>query len=298
MNKPQFSIVIPNYNYAALLRRAVTSACNQKHNSFEVIVVDDGSTDESSIVLDDLLLVYPGTLKVVYQPNAGAGAARNNGVKHSCGEYLVFLDADDELLDGALELFDSALESTEADVVVATNITRFVDGSEKAGKKSRISSDPDQRFSEFLDKKIRCANGAMALHRKVFQTCQFSENLRQAEDLPLFAHAMALFDCAAIADPTVRVYKHSGSRRHDVSATRAAGLKLVDEVFNPAILPAALMRYRDAYSARRCLSIFRSLQKAGEAAESRSWYLKALKQQPLLTLRSKHTAKFLLSFFR
>jgi hypothetical protein len=87
------SIVIPTYNHARFIAQAVQSALRQTHAALEVIVVDDGSTDDTQAVLAQ----FAGRITVLCQQNAGVCAARNNGLAHSHGTYLLFLDSDDVL---------------------------------------------------------------------------------------------------------------------------------------------------------------------------------------------------------
>lgn len=126
------SVVIPNYNYAKYVREAVGSVLAQTYSPLEVIVVDDGSTDESESVLAE----FGDAIKLVRQKNQGVSAARNNGIAESSGEYVAFLDADDvwmpEKIARQIELFenDSALGLTHVGVedidaegnVLATNL--------------------------------------------------------------------------------------------------------------------------------------------------------------------------------
>jgi GT2 family glycosyltransferase len=94
------SIVIPLYNKAAYVQRALQSIAAQTFSDFEVIVVDDGSTDDGASVVRN----YSGlTLQLISQPNAGPGAARNRGISEARGELIAFLDADDEWLPTYLE---------------------------------------------------------------------------------------------------------------------------------------------------------------------------------------------------
>ncbi|MEG4962425.1 MULTISPECIES: amino acid adenylation domain-containing protein [unclassified Microcoleus] len=93
------SVVIPSYNSAQFLPEAIKSVLEQSYPPFEVIVVDDGSTDDTKEVCDR----YP-TVQYVYQHNQGVAAARNTGLRVSTGEYIVFLDSDDCLLLEAIEI--------------------------------------------------------------------------------------------------------------------------------------------------------------------------------------------------
>lgn len=98
IDQPSVSIVIPCFKQARYLAHAIESALSQSYQPVEVIVVDDGSPDDVAEVVSR----YP-TVKYVHQRNSGIAAARNTGVRESHGELVVFLDADDWLLPGAIE---------------------------------------------------------------------------------------------------------------------------------------------------------------------------------------------------
>ena len=103
------SIIVTNYNYARYLPACIESALNQTHPDVEVIVVDDGSTDDSLMVLDR----YRGDVKVMAQANGGQGAAFNAGFAHSTGDVIIFLDADDLLDPEAAAVAASLLANAE-----------------------------------------------------------------------------------------------------------------------------------------------------------------------------------------
>src|SRR5215211_2313466 len=103
---PLVSVVIPCYNQAHFLSEAIESVLAQSHPNFEIIVVDDGSTDDTS----EIAARYP-EVRLVRQENKGLSGARNAGLAHSEGEYVVFLDADDRLLPEALEAHLEHLEA-------------------------------------------------------------------------------------------------------------------------------------------------------------------------------------------
>jgi len=95
MSAAHFSVVIPAYNAAATLRGAVASVLGQSDQNFEIIIVDDGSTDETLNVMLDLAAM-DWRIRVVSQPNSGVSATRNYGASLAKGELLAFLDADDQ----------------------------------------------------------------------------------------------------------------------------------------------------------------------------------------------------------
>ncbi|MEX0882819.1 MAG: glycosyltransferase family A protein, partial [Cyclobacteriaceae bacterium] len=97
LNLQVVSIIIPCYNHGAYLSDAIESCLKQTYQAIEIIVVDDGSTDNTPEVAQ----LYPN-VKYIYQENQGLSSARNTGIKRSKGGFLVFLDADDLLFEDAI----------------------------------------------------------------------------------------------------------------------------------------------------------------------------------------------------
>lgn len=92
----KFSVIIPLYNKAPYVRKALETVCAQTYRDYEIIVINDGSTDNSFIIAEEYLKGIGGVnYKIINQPNTGVAAARNNGVAQANGDYLAFLDADD-----------------------------------------------------------------------------------------------------------------------------------------------------------------------------------------------------------
>jgi glycosyltransferase involved in cell wall biosynthesis len=99
-SKPCVSVVIPTYNYGHFISEAIDSALAQTYGNIEVIVVDDGSTDDTGSRLN----AYGDRIRYIYQPNAGLSAARNTGIKNAKGDFIAFLDSDDAFHPQKLEL--------------------------------------------------------------------------------------------------------------------------------------------------------------------------------------------------
>lgn len=98
MTRPTVSVVIPAYNRAGRLPAAIDSALRQGIADLDVVVIDDGSQDDTRAVV----AAYGGPVRYVYQENAGVGAARNTGIRHAPGAFVAFLDSDDRWADGKL----------------------------------------------------------------------------------------------------------------------------------------------------------------------------------------------------
>jgi CDP-glycerol glycerophosphotransferase len=108
------SVIVPIYNVEAYLRQCLSSLARQSERGFEAILVDDGSTDGSAAIAREFAAQDP-RFRVVSQPNGGLGSARNTGIRHAHGEYLAFLDSDDELPSDAYRLLLHSLETTGSD---------------------------------------------------------------------------------------------------------------------------------------------------------------------------------------
>lgn len=112
---PFFSIVIPTYNRANLLTRAVESVLAQTFNNWELLIVDDGSTDNTRAVVEEYA---DERIHYIYQQNAERSAARNNGIEHSSGKYVCFLDSDDYYLANRLQLLYDELNKRNLPVAM------------------------------------------------------------------------------------------------------------------------------------------------------------------------------------
>ena len=104
------SVVIPLYNKEASIKQSLMSVLSQSYQNFEVVIVDDGSTDNSVAKVEE---IQDSRIRMIRQENGGPGKARNTGVKDANGEWVLFLDADDELLPDALKIFNQLYSENE-----------------------------------------------------------------------------------------------------------------------------------------------------------------------------------------
>lgn len=98
MGKDLVSTIIPVYNRGGMLREAVQSVLDQSYRPVEIIIVDDGSTDDTAQVAEALAALHPDTIRVIHQKNSGPGPARQAGLEASRGEFIQYLDSDDLLM--------------------------------------------------------------------------------------------------------------------------------------------------------------------------------------------------------
>ncbi len=126
------SVIIPTYNRAQYIAQAVDSVLAQSYKDYEIVIVDDGSTDNTREVIEGY-----STVRYIAQSNRGEAGARNTGIRNTTGEYLAFLDADDTFLPAMLETQVALLES-DPDVAVAYSDVNLSD--ERGQVRGRLSS--------------------------------------------------------------------------------------------------------------------------------------------------------------
>ena len=115
----KISVVIPVYNKAEYIGGCLESLLQQDFDSFEIICVCDGSTDNSADICDQWA-AKEQRIRVIHKDNGGVTEARRRGVEEAQGQYLMFVDADDKLLPGAMQLLYDTIEQSQADEVIAT----------------------------------------------------------------------------------------------------------------------------------------------------------------------------------
>nr|CAI78624.1 hypothetical protein [uncultured delta proteobacterium] len=287
-----FSIIIPSYNYASRIPLAIESALNQSGDDFEIIVVDDGSTDDTKNTVSRYCNLDKGIVRYFFQENNGPSSARNNGVKKSKGEYILFLDADDQLLANALDIFRNFTQkSPQTDFVFGGHVSVYDDGRTKTHNAPVLSNNNEKNFTDFLRKKFgSISHGSMIMKKRIFDKLAYPCDIRNNEDIVIFSHIFLLYNCASFKEPVVKIFKHNDSLRHNIDTVRPAGTKVTDIIFNPGILPPHLMKMRDEFYSKRCLSQFRLLFLAKHYKEAKDMYHKAISVY--------HINIFKLSYFR
>jgi glycosyltransferase involved in cell wall biosynthesis len=149
---PYFSVVIPVHNRAGLLADALESVFRQHFRHFEVIVVDDGSTDDLGPVVDR----FRAGVTFVRQENAGPGVARNRGALAARGEYLAFLDSDDLWFPWTLAIFGRVIREHHQPAVVSGRLVEFSSPAELAAV--RLENLEIEAFGDFLASSRRISN--------------------------------------------------------------------------------------------------------------------------------------------
>ena len=153
MSEPKISVVIPMYNAEKFVRQTLISVLASKFKDYEVLVVDDCSTDSSVAEVEKMLPHFDGRLKILSteKNSGGPGIPRNVGVKNSAGKYITFVDNDDFLLPTALGEFFELAEKFQVDVVHTEKCLIFNDRGEVNFTWDEVGVQSDEPHDEFVD---------------------------------------------------------------------------------------------------------------------------------------------------
>lgn len=201
------SIVIPARNRAGMIGRALRSCKAQDRSSCEVIVVDDGSTDDTCRIVREY--GESGNVRLVEQDRAGAAAARNRGAQEASGDAVLFLDSDDELTAGAVRSFGTAFSAERVAAVCAPAQTVKSNGDVINNKLRQLGASYENQVGLFLA-------GTFAVRRDAFfsvggfaAACPSSQHTEFS--LRLLPHCRQQgFGVVGLKEPSVRIYAHEG----------------------------------------------------------------------------------------
>jgi glycosyltransferase involved in cell wall biosynthesis len=176
VDTPTVSVILPAYNAEAFVAQAVESVRAQTYTDYELIAVDDGSTDRTGEILDELAQTFPA-MRVIHQANAGLAAARNAAIAQMRGEYIALLDADDLWLPEKLDRCMAYLKEHSDLSIVYTPMDPF-DGATGERMEGHSKSCHAGWLTEQLFMSIFVHDPAAVFHKRVIATCgPFDESL-------------------------------------------------------------------------------------------------------------------------
>ena len=219
MKKPRFSIIVPLYNKAPYVRKALESIASQTYRDFELIIVDDGSSDNSAAICEEFFQTFNHSLahsinvnrsfvhSFIRQTNSGVAAARNRGVAESHGEFVCFLDADDWWESTFLEEMDRLIAEYPDAGIYASNYIYY-----KPGKTHVALSLPrgylDYPKAYYEGSSMPVWTGATCMPRKVFDEMGgFTLGIKLGEDFLLWAK-IALHYPVAFSEKPLAYYNN------------------------------------------------------------------------------------------
>lgn len=186
---PRVSVIIPAYNAGAYLAAALESVLRQTYTDYEVVVVNDGSTDDTGDIAASYTAGFQGKLRCVYQENRGLPAARNTAIRHSTGEFIALLDADDVWLNHRLERGVAAMDGATAVGLVHARVGRI----DAAGRRLKDPPSPPARYlsgsigHHIYTRRAHLLCPTIMFRRQCLKVAgMFDESMRATEDRDLW----------------------------------------------------------------------------------------------------------------
>ncbi len=235
------SVVVPCYNQARFLRRCVKSVLDAYLQNIEILIVDDGSTDDTLSVARTI----DGPVTIIRQSNAGLSAARNIGLRHATGQFVYLLDADDYVLSDAFgEVCRNQLTSTEADVLFGN--WQVVSADEKFQRidEPRLIEGPDT-VHQLLAGNAFPVHAAITRRVKFVEAGDFDTILRGFEDWDMWIRIAKAGGMFQRIEPTICAYRQSaGSMSRSHTRMLESGLTVIRK-----------HRFAHGKSCRKCKSL-------------------------------------------
>jgi glycosyltransferase involved in cell wall biosynthesis len=225
------SVIIPTYNRGWIIKEAIDSVLAQDYTEFELIVVDDGSTDHTSDVLDS----YRNVIKVFSQKNKGVSAARNRGIAEASGQFIAFLDSDDLWLSQKLSVQIEFFNQTP-DVLICQTEEVWIRNGLRVNPKKRHKKPSGMIFKPSLELCL-VSPSAVMIQRSLFDRVgEFDETLPACEDYDLWLRISCGFPIHLIDTPLI--IKRGG---HDDQLSSMAGLdkfriKAIEKIIKSGLL--------------------------------------------------------------
>jgi len=268
---PLVSVVIPTYNRALLLSRAIKSVLNQTYLNFEIIVVDDCSTDSTESVVKGF---HDDRIRYIrHEKNQGASTARNNGIMASKGEYIAFQDSDDEWLSTKLEKQVNSFSFAPRDLGVVYTSFWLID----QGKKTLIpSSDMKQTEGKIytaLLKKNFVNTPTAVVRKECFEKVGMFENIPRLQDWELWLRISKYYYFKHLSEPLVTAHRQPDSISRNTDALISAWNYILSKHF------AEISKEKKLLS-KHYFGIGTLLCLKGDIKAGRNYFYKALRAHP------------------
>lgn len=220
--RPLVSVIIPTYNYAHFIGEAIQSVLDQTYRNFEIVVVDDGSTDNTG----EVVAQFPA-VRYLPQPNQGIAAARNTGLRSTSGDFLVFLDADDRLLPQALESGLAFLEK-QPNCVFVSGHWELIDLEGRPLPSPPPAAIHEDHYRAFLNYNYIGTVGQVMFRRALFSTeAWFDPTVPGCDDAELYLRIAKKYPVAAYDQIVVQHRNHGGN----TSSDRVMMLKSMETIY-------------------------------------------------------------------
>lgn len=207
---PEISVIIPTYNYGKFLPETLDSVLNQTYQDFEIIVVDDGSTDNTAKIAHDYIKKYPDKIRYLFQKNQGCGAACNRGIRESAGNYIALLGADDIWYPEKLELQIHYLKEHPDMSMVFTEFEYIDSNGRTLGFSDRRKKIPiDGMILKYYIKHPLILPSSVLIKRQVFDRVGLFDETTYCEDADMFFRITKFFQVGLIEKSLLKYRRHN-----------------------------------------------------------------------------------------
>lgn len=206
------SVVIPTHNRVDLLPRAIESVLKQTYSDFEIIIVSDGSTDNTEAVVKKYIEKDSRIKFIGYSPAKGGNIARNTGIKAAQGDYIAFLDDDDEWLPKKLEKQLSVFEKSSKIGLVYTGV-HIIYVNEGIEYNSLSKEDGDLSKRILIDNCIGTTSTVMVKKNVLSKSGGFDIKLKALQDFDLWIRICQSVEIGFVDEPLINYYNYSGSKQ-------------------------------------------------------------------------------------
>jgi len=230
---PHVSVIIPAYNQAQFLGGAIQSVLDQSYNDYEIIVIDDGSTDNTK----EVAAQFGERVRYIWQENKGLAGARNTGIRAAKGELIGLLDSDDQWLPVFLEtMVTLASRHPQAAVYYCGAQCMDVDDNtlpQTMGTSITPLATPDAMYQTLLRANFIIPSTTILRRSIIILVGLFDQELRSCEDWDLWLRILPEYDFVASPDPLVRYRVHSHSLSANPSGMQQAKSAVIRKHFGP-----------------------------------------------------------------
>lgn len=275
MTPPTVSVIVPTYNRAHLLPECLDSILSQSFRDFEIVVIDDGSTDNTKALVNSYIARFEGKIRYFYQRNMGAAAARNRGIKVAAGELIAFCDSDDAWLPGKLERQVAALTANPACAMVVGECVVMGREAEGGFMVARATFE-GRSFLEALFETQFVNVGATLFRASCLRKIGgFDKTVEPAEDYDLALRLAARFQAMVSPQPAL-LYRRHGGNMTSAPAACLSRYRVLQGFLkrHPGSIPVALVRKR---MREVCIGIGDTLLRAGWSVTPILFYLRSLR---------------------
>lgn len=297
-HKLKLSVIIPSYNYADFVGEAVKSVVDQNITVYEIIIVDDGSNDHTNAVVESLQSKYSDyNICYLYQENQGVSIARNNGFDQSSGDYLLFLDADDKLLPGSLEvIYTEIIKHPDVDMIFGGYQAVSYSGELKIRTPIKLVENKLENVVTLLSANmIGLRLSSTVLKRCVLEKIKFPVEVHVDEDTMFFSHVMYHNKCASIPTILVEMPRHPNSLRENYQRIVETGVHGVEELFSSLPSSNEITKLKKHALVKRYLKIGRMACINKDYKIATQNYMSAVKLEPMAVISLKHLPRLIKS---